>query len=250
VDQQTLTGEALPVQKQVGDRVYAATVVRDGKLYLRAERVGADTEAAHIVRLVQEAPARDTRMQNYAEQWANGLVPFSFLGAGVATLLTGNLHQAAAILIIDYGTGIRVSAPTTVLASMTKAARHGILIKGGRHLEKLAEVSATVFDKTGTLTLGKPEIVRMVSYSRPFPAERILALAASAEQRPKHPVAQAIVRAATARELSIPERQTSDYTVGLGVEAVVHGCTCRESAFCGARATSCWPCRGGGRGWH
>lgn len=223
VDQHMLTGESLPVQKDEGDRVFAATVVREGKLYLRAERVGADTEAAQIVRLVQEAPARDTRMQNYAEQWADALVPVSFMGAGATALLTGNLSQTAAILIIDYGTGIRVSAPTTVLAAMTKAARQGILIKGGRHMEKLAQVNAIVFDKTGTLTLGQPEIIRVIAYSKRFPGNDILALAAAAEQRLNHPVAQAIVREALAREVTIPERSTSDYTIGLGVEAAVNG---------------------------
>jgi Cu2+-exporting ATPase len=225
VDQQMLTGESLPVQKTEGDRVYAATVVREGKLYLHAERVGANTEAAQIVRLVQEVPARDTRIQNYAERWADALVPVSFLAAGASGVLTGNLSQAAAILIIDYGTGIRVAAPTTVLASMTKAARQGILIKGGKHLEKLAEIDAIVFDKTGTLTMGEPEIVRVIPYSRRFPADRVLAIAAAAEQRLNHPVAQAIVRAATERELAIPERLTSDYTLGLGVEAAVNGFT-------------------------
>jgi cation transport ATPase len=101
VDQQMLTGESLPVQKRAGDHVYAATVVQDGKLYLRAEQVGGETQAAKIVQVVQEAPARDTRIQNYAEQWANALVPFSFLGAGASWLLAGNVSQAATILIID-----------------------------------------------------------------------------------------------------------------------------------------------------
>jgi len=223
VDQQMLTGESTPVHKGIGEYVYAATLVRDGKLYIRAEQVGTETEAAQIVRLVQEAPARDTRIQNYAEQWADALVPFSFLGAGVTGLFTGNLNQAASILIIDYGTGLRVAAPTTVLASMTKAARHGILIKGGRHLEQLASVDAIVFDKTGTLTMGKPEIVRIVSYSRAFSSDDVLAIAAAAEQRLNHPVAEAIVRAAESREVEIPERISSDYTIGLGVEAQVNG---------------------------
>jgi len=223
VDQHMLTGESMPVHKGIGDQVYAATLVRDGKLYIQAEQVGTETEAAQIVRLVQEAPARDTRIQNYAEQWADALVPFSFLGAGVTGLLTGNLNQAASILIIDYGTGLRVAAPTTVLASMTKAARQGILIKGGRHLEQLASVDAIVFDKTGTLTMGEPEIVRVVSYSRAFSSDDVLAIAAAAEQRLNHPVAEAIVRAAADREVDIPERISSDYTIGLGVEAQVNG---------------------------
>src|SRR2546426_3502739 len=114
------------------------------------------------------------------EHWADALVPFSFLGAGASWLFGGNVSQAATILIIDYGTGIRVSAPTTVLASMTKAARQGILIKGGRHLEELAEIDAIVFDKTGTLTLGKPEVMQVMSYRRQFPEDQILAMAAAA----------------------------------------------------------------------
>lgn len=223
VDQQMLTGESMPVHKRTGDHVYAATVVCDGKLYIRAEQVGMETDAARIVRLVQEAPARDTRIQNYAEQWADNLVPASLAGAAVIGLLSGDLDQVASILIIDYGTGIRVAAPTTVLASMTKAARQGILIKGGRHLEDLASVDAIVFDKTGTLTLGEPEVVRAVSYSRAFSSDEILAVAASAEQRLNHPVAEAIVRAAEAREVDIPERIHSDYTIGLGVAAQVNG---------------------------
>src|SRR5262249_31948415 len=159
VDQATLTGESLPVEKGEGDEVFASTVVREGKLYIRAERIGDATEAAQIVRLVEEAPARETKIQNYAIKWANDLVPYSFLGAGIASGVGGGLQAAAAVLIVDYGTGIRIAAPTVVLSAMTKAIRHGILIKGGRHLETLAEVDAIVFDKTGTLTAGQPDVI-------------------------------------------------------------------------------------------
>jgi cation transport ATPase len=164
VDQKILTGESMPVEKNVGDQVHAATVVRDGKLYLTATQVGRETMAAKVVQLVQNAPVRETRIQNYAEQFADRLVPWSFLGAGGAFVLSGDVNKVAALLIVDYGTGIRVAAPTTVLASITKAARQGVLIKGGRHLERLAAVDAIVFDKTGTLTLGTPEIVEVIPY--------------------------------------------------------------------------------------
>jgi heavy metal translocating P-type ATPase len=224
VDQKILTGESMPVEKGEGDQVYAATVVREGKLYLRAAKVGEETMAAKVVQLVRDAPVRETRMQNYAEQFADRLVPWSFLGAGTAFLVTGNVNRAAALLIIDYGTGIRVAAPTTVLSSMTKAARHGILIKGGRYLEQLAAVDAVVFDKTGTLTQGAPEVIDMVRYSQPgFTADEILALAAAAQQRFTHPVAEAILRMAREREIEIPERDGSDYLIGQGVEAWVDG---------------------------
>ena len=131
VDQKILSGESLPVEKGAGDQVYAATVVRDGELYLQAAQVGEETLAAKVVQLVRDAPVRETRVQNYAEQFADRMVPWSFLGAGASLMLSRNASVAASLLIIDYGTGIRVAAPTTVLSSMTKAARQGILIKGG-----------------------------------------------------------------------------------------------------------------------
>ena len=221
VDQAALTGESVPVEKEEGGLVYAATVVREGKLYIRAERIGSETEAAQILRLVEAAPARETKIQNYAVKWANDLVPYSFVGGAIGAVMGGGLQGAAAVLIIDYGTGIRIAAPTTVLSAMTKAIRNGILIKGGRHLESLAEVDAVVFDKTGTLTTGHPDVLDVVPVDSST-ADEVLALAAAAELRLTHPVAAAIVRVAEARKLSIPERTASDYSLGLGVEAIVN----------------------------
>lgn len=222
VDQQALTGESLPVEKGAGEVVHAATVVQDGKLYIRADSVGDDTEAARIVHMVQDAPAHETRVQNYAERWANELVPYSFAGAGATGLLTQNLTSSASVLVIDYGTGIRIAAPTAVLASMTRAVRQGILIKGGRYMEQLAGVDAIVFDKTGTLTTGSPQVMEIYNYNG-ISREDVLGLAASCEQRLTHPVAQAIVRAAESRGVAIPARTSSHYTIGLGVEAHVDG---------------------------
>jgi len=223
VDQHTLTGESLPVEKNEGDVVFASTVVQDGKVYLRAEKVGEETEAAKIVRLIEDAPAHETRIQNYAERWANELVPYSFMGAGVSGIFRGGMRGAASVLIIDYGTGIRIAAPTTVLSSMTNALHHGILFKSGHALEQLAEVDAVVLDKTGTLTVGSPEVISVIPYGG-YSEDRVLSLAAASEQRLTHPVAQAIVRAAVAKQLAIPARASSDYTIGLGVESAVNGC--------------------------
>ena len=207
--------------KEEGALVYAATVVREGKLYICAERIGNATEAAQILRLVEAAPARETKIQNYAVKWRNDLVPYSFVGGAIGAVIGGGLQGAAAVLVVDYGTGIRIAAPTTVLSGMTKAIRNGILIKGGRALESLAEVDAVVFDKTGTLTTGHPDILDVVSINGST-ADEVLVLAAAAEQRMTHPVADAIVRAAEARQLSIPDRTASDYSLGLGVEAIVN----------------------------
>jgi heavy metal translocating P-type ATPase len=220
VDQQALTGESLPTEKTAGDIVHAATVVQDGKLYARADRVGEDTEAARIVRMVEDAPVHETRVQNYAERWANELVPYSFVGAAASGIMSQSLAASASVLVIDYGTGIRIAAPTAVLASMTKAVRHGILIKGGRYMEQLAEVDAVVFDKTGTLTSGSPQVMEIYTYNG-ISRTDLLGFAAACEQRLTHPVAKAIVLAAENRGIAIPERSDSEYTIGLGVEAHV-----------------------------
>ena len=220
VEQKILTGESMPVEKSPGAKVYAGTVVSEGKVYVRATGVGRQTTAAKIVQLVRHAPVRETRIQNYAEAFADRVVPWSFLGAGGALAIGAGAESAASLLIIDYGTGIRMAAPTTVLASITKAARQGILIKGGRALERLAHVDAVVFDKTGTLTLGRPEVVDIIPHGSAS-AEEVLTLAAAAEQRFTHPIARAIVRAARDRGVAIPERERSTYAIGLGVEATV-----------------------------
>jgi len=224
VDQKIVTGESLPIERGVGDVVFASTVVREGKVVLRAIRVGQDTTAAQIVHMVEEAPVGETRIQNYAERFADRLVAPSLALSGGLFALTGDANRLLSMLIIDYGTGIRVAAPTTVLASMTHAARQGILIKSGSHMERLANLDTIVFDKTGTLTHGRPEIFDIVSLDeRFFPPRKILALAASSEERLKHPVAKALVTKARAEQVEVPRRNESEFHIGLGVEARING---------------------------
>ncbi len=165
IDQKTITGEGLPVMRATGEAVFAATVIRDGQLTVRAMRVGDATTAGQIARLVESAPIGDTRMQNHAERLADRLVlPTLALASGTAAL-TADFNRFLSLVIVDYGTGIRVAAPTAVLASMTHAARAGIIIKSGRHMERLSEVDTIIFDKTGTLTHGSPAVVDVISYA-------------------------------------------------------------------------------------
>ena len=132
---------------------------------VRAIRVGISTTAGQIARLVESAPVGDTRMQNHAEKFADRLViPTLGLAVGTAAL-TGDFNRFLSLVIVDYGTGIRVAAPTAVLASMTHAARAGIIIKSGAHMERLAQVDTVIFDKTGTLTHGSPAVIDVISYS-------------------------------------------------------------------------------------
>src|SRR5215510_12950521 len=191
IDQKTITGEGLPVTRGKGDTAFAATVIRDGQLTIRATRVGADTTAGQIVRLVESAPIGDTRMQNHAERLADRLVVPELVLATGAAVVSGDFDRFLSLVIVDYGTGIRVAAPTAVLASMTHAARTGIIIKSGRHLERLAEVDTVVFDKTGTLTHGTPAVLDVLTYQDHITPGHLLGLAA-AETKLRHPVAEAL----------------------------------------------------------
>jgi manganese/zinc-transporting P-type ATPase C len=222
VDQHALTGESMPVEKVEHDEVYAATVLSEGELHICATCIGSDTQVGRVVQLVQSAPVFDTRAQDYAERWANKIVPYSLFGAGVLALL-GNYTAAATLLVIDYAAGFKVAAPTAVMSTMTRAARQGIFIRGGRHVELLAQVDAVIFDKTGTLTMGSPDVVEVVCTTDAMDAEQVLALAASAEQFLTHPVAQAVVNAASRRNLAIPERDDFGYQIGQGVVAHISG---------------------------
>jgi heavy metal translocating P-type ATPase len=223
IDQKTITGEGLPIMRAIGEAVFAATVIRDGQLTVRAIRVGTSTTAGQIARLVESAPIGDTRMQNHAEKFADRLVtPTLGLAVGTAAL-TGDFNRFLSLVIVDYGTGIRVAAPTAVLASMTHAARAGIIIKSGAHMEKLAEVDTMIFDKTGTLTHGSPAVLDVISYSEGVTDRHLLGLAAAAETRLTHPVAEALRVKAHAVGANIPECDETTYRIGLGVEGQVNG---------------------------
>ncbi|ABA24661.1 Cd/Co/Hg/Pb/Zn-translocating P-type ATPase [Trichormus variabilis ATCC 29413] len=223
LDEQKLTGESVPILKKQGQSVFASTLVREGQVYILAERIGNDTRAGQSIKLMEEAPVHDTRMENHATRIAEiAVVPTLLLGAAVFAV-TRNPVRVASILTLDLCTGIRVSIPTTVLAALSYAARQGILIRSGRALEQLAEIDTIVFDKTGTLTQGEVAVIGVDSYNPEVTHDRILAIAAAAEQRLTHPVAEAIVRYAEAQQVAIPSRSKWDYKLGLGVKAEIDG---------------------------
>lgn len=223
VDQQSLTGEAMPVVRQVGQWVFASTLVRSGQLYLHAERVGRQTRAAASIELLQKAPVYDTRMANYTEKVADRLILPALFLASIVLLATRDPARAAAILTLDFVTGIRVSIPTAFLSALNHTTRHGVLVRSGRTLEQLAEVDTIVFDKTGTLTQGTIAITGVTTVEDGLTTERILQLAAAAEQRLNHPVAAAIVQYTQQHDLEIPARQEWGYEVGLGIRAQIDG---------------------------
>lgn len=230
VNQSSLTGESIAVEVATGDRVFAATVVVEGKIYLLCDAVGKNTRAGMVIDMVESAPIHETKVQNYAALLADRLVMPVLVGSLVCLGVTRNIQRALSIVIFDFATGVRIAAPTAILASMQRAGHHGILIKSGGALERLATVDAILFDKTGTLTAGHPHVTEVVSLNA-VPKERMLELAAAVEQRLQHPAARAIVHYAGHHQLKVLERAGSEHMRGMGVRAQVDG----EEVIVGSR---------------
>jgi heavy metal translocating P-type ATPase len=223
VNQQTMTGEALPVERRAGDRVFAATDVVHGEIEVHVERVGLTTAVGRIVRAIEVAADEKSDIQQFAERLADREVWRTLVLAGLGTLVSRSVTAGTAILVADYGTAGRVGIPAAIVASIRRAAGAGILIKGPRALENLARVDTVVFDKTGTLTLGMPHVTRVVSYDGRRDADALVALAAAAERDFRHPVARAIGRYAAARRLTIVSARSRALTIGLGVDVEIEG---------------------------
>jgi Cu2+-exporting ATPase len=223
VNQRALTGQGRPIEKSVGDPVFAGTLVTQGWLHVRAQAVGQATRAGWVVHTLEHLPEPDTRAADYAEHFVERQVLPAFGIAGLTWAATRNLERSAAVLNIDYGTGIEISAPTSILATMAHAAQDGILIKSGGALEHLALADAIVLDKTGTLTHGRPEVTEVVALAGQTTAEDVLGFAAAAEAGLRHVVARAIVRRAHRQGLVPPVAAHAEHVARQGVIARVDG---------------------------
>ena len=221
-DEKALTGESIPQEKRQGDRVLAASVVVEGQIVVEIDRTGKDTTAAKIVQILEGAGAKPMTLQRNAEKVADRLVLPTFGIAGGAALFASQIDRMTSVLITDFGTGIRIAVPTSALTAMTIAARQGVLVKGGQFLERLAKADAIVFDKTGTLTGGAPSVFEVIALGE-LDAEESVALAAAAEARQQHPIAEAIRRYAVHRGVSVPDADfgSEAYSIGIGLRAAV-----------------------------
>jgi cation-transporting P-type ATPase C len=221
VDQASITGEFMPMRKSVADEVFAGTVVKSGRIVVRAERVGDQTAVARIVHLVEEATHRKASVQSIADRVSAQFIPINFALAGIVYLATRNVSRALNMLIIDYSCGVRLSTATALSASICTAARHGILVKGSNYLELLSEADTLVFDKTGTMTEGRPEVTSIVTLDERLDNKQLLGLAAAAEESSTHPMAVAILEKARRTGLTVPPHSNTNVFTARGVEAVV-----------------------------
>ena len=223
VNQQTMTGEALPVERTTGDTVFAGTTVEHGEVEIRVDRAGLDTAVGRIVAVIETAAAEKSDIQLYAERLAERDVRRTLALGGLGAALSRSFDAGVAILVADYGMAARVGIPTAIVTSMKLASHQGILMKGPRALEALARVNTVVFDKTGTLTSGTPRIIRVVTYRHGLSEDELLRLAASAERGFRHPVARAVAAAAAARRLEPPRVTSTHASTGFGVDVEVDG---------------------------
>jgi heavy metal translocating P-type ATPase len=219
VCQASLTGEPLPVLKRRGNAVYAGTVVEEGELVITVTSRADETRIGKIITIIDESEGLKAQIQNRAEKLADSIVPFSFAGAALTLLLTGNVTRAIAFLMVDYSCAIKLAMPIAVLSAMREAARRRVFVKGGKFLEAIALADTVVFDKTGTLTEARPSIVKVIPLGGKTRRE-VLSTAACLEEHYPHSVAAAVVRQAEAENLKHREEHSQlEYVVAHGVAA-------------------------------
>lgn len=218
INEATITGESMPVDKSAGARVFAGTTTQAGALVIRTDRVGRETALGKIIQIVRAAQEQKGSTQKIADRFAAHFTPAILSIAGLVWLLTHDLLRVMAVLVIACPCALVLATPTAVVASVGNAARRGGLIKGGAALEAGGRVTAVAFDKTGTLTAGRP-VVAAIERLNGRSEQDVLQMAAIAEIRSEHPFARAIVDHARAAGLGISDPSTFTMVFGRGVDA-------------------------------
>ncbi|KEZ90591.1 heavy metal translocating P-type ATPase [Lacrimispora celerecrescens] len=237
IDQSIITGESLPVDKSVGDQVFCGTINRFGSIEIVTARVGEDSSLQKLIRMVQEAENKKAPMQRIADKWAAWLVPVA-LGISVAafgiTWALGNeimeaLNRAVTVLVVFCPCALALATPTSIMAAIGQATKHGIIIKSGEALENMGKVDCIAFDKTGTLTNGNLVVTDVVPLNEEVGKEQLLSLAASAEAYSEHPLAKAIVAHAKELQIAIGPADNFQMMPGKGISATISG----QTLLCG-----------------
>ncbi|MGP1455767.1 MAG: heavy metal translocating P-type ATPase [Treponema sp.] len=217
VNQASITGESLPVEKHAAHSVFAGTILVEGELLIRVRTVGKDTKVHNIITLVDQSQSLKANAQKRSEQFAEKIVPFNFLLAACTWLITGNTTKTIATLLVDYSCAMKLAAPIAVLSAMREAAALHISIKGGSYLEHAALAQTIIFDKTGTLTYAQPHVEAIHTFNS-YTERDVLTLAACLEEHFPHPLGRAIVQAAAEKGYAHPEKHTKvEYIVAHGI---------------------------------
>ena len=231
VDEKLLTGESIPVEKNVGSQVIGATINKTGLLKFKATKVGEDTALAQIVHLVEEVQASSAPVQKFADKIVGKFVPIVFTVAAVSFifwLLTAGFNTAffalLAVLLIACPCALGIATPTAILAGVGKGAEYGVLLRSGEYVEKARKLNMVVFDKTGTLTKGEPSVTDVKTFNG-FTENNVLTFAGSAEKGSEHPLAEAIVKQAEKTKVELVKSEDFEALPGRGVKCIVNGRT-------------------------
>ena len=222
VDQSTITGESMPVEKISGAPVFAGTINQSGVLEIRAEKIGRDTAFGRIIEAVERAERSRAPIQRTADRLAGYLVYFALGCAALTFLITHNARSTISVIVVAGACGIAAGTPLAILGAIGQAARKGAIVKGGLYLEVLSAVDTVVLDKTGTLTLGTPEVFDVHAYNGYSPRD-VVRTAATAERFSEHPLAKAIAKQASDWALPVGEPQAFRYVPGMGIVCDVVG---------------------------
>lgn len=224
VNEASMTGESRLAIKKAGKSVFAGTVVDDGAIVVEARKVGDETRINNIVHMVDESEKLKAGVQSKAEHLADAIVPFSFLAFFAVLVGSRNMAKAMSVLMVDYSCAIKLSTPVAVMSAMREAASRGIVVKGGRYLETVAEADTIVFDKTGTLTTATPTVEQVISFGE-MDEDAVLRLAACLEEHFPHSMAHAVVNEAKRRGLGHEDEPHAEvrYIVAHGIASSIGG---------------------------
>ena len=232
VDQASVTGESLPVDKVPGDQVFASTVNGEGALEVKVTRLAKDSTLARVMKMVEEAQAQKSPTQQTVEKFERVFVPAVLIVTALVIIVPPmfgfpfheSFLRAMSLLVAASPCALALGTPATILAGVAQAARNGVLVKGGAHLENLGRLKAIAFDKTGTVTHGRPEVTDLVVFpDSGWKEDDVVSLVAGAESRSAHPLAQAVVRSAQSLPVSVMDEVES--LTGRGLRAISNGKT-------------------------
>ena len=223
VNQASITGEPLAVEKRKGTSVFAGTTVQEGELFVEVRAVGSQTKVQNILTMIDNSQHLKVSSQVRSERLADSLVKYNFLLSLGVLLFTRNMSKVMATLMVDYSCAMKLASPIAVLSAMKEAAENGIIVKGGKFLEDASVADTVVFDKTGTLTAATPQLARIMTFDG-RKEDEVLAIAACLEEHFAHPIATAVVKAATERGILHPEEHAKvEYIVAHGIATTLNG---------------------------
>jgi len=223
VNQAPITGESKLQEKETGSDAFAGTILASGALDIEMTKSGKETVFSHIISLVEEAENQQAPIEKFTDKVAAWLIPVVFIFVGAVYFLTRDVKLVIALLIFTSPAELGLATPLVTIAAIARAAREGILIKGGLYMEELAKVSTIVFDKTGTLTVGSPTVNKVEITDTDYTEEKLVQFAAAVDRRSSHPLANAIVSFADKLNLTYPEPENFEVVQGRGVSAMVDG---------------------------